>query len=99
MLRGFSARLFFQESDGHAKDDGERSRKTRGVASKAAVRSFDTQQFLMSAGTVRCSRKYLSGKTIFQRGDAAEVLFFLQKSKVRFAVVSAQGREARLAGE
>jgi CRP/FNR family transcriptional regulator, cyclic AMP receptor protein len=63
----------------------------------AAVPRFDAQAFLMSVGTGRSTRKYQGGKTIFQQGDAADAVFYIQKGRVKLTVVSKQGREGVIA--
>ena len=58
---------------------------------------FDAQSFLMSVGTGRSTKKYATRKTIFQQGDPADAVFYIQKGKVKLTVVSKQGREGVIA--
>jgi CRP/FNR family cyclic AMP-dependent transcriptional regulator len=63
----------------------------------AAALEFDAQAFLMSVGSGRSTKKYSASKTIFQQGDAADAVFYIQKGKVKLTVVSKQGREGVVA--
>jgi len=64
---------------------------------EAVVPQFDAQSFLMSVGTGRSTKKYATRKTIFQQGDPADAVFYIQKGKVKLTVVSKQGREGVIA--
>lgn len=67
------------------------------LAQVAAVPRFDAQAFLMSVGTGRSTKKYPAKKTIFQQGDPADAVFYIQKGRVKLTVVSKQGREGVIA--
>ena len=67
------------------------------LAQVAAVPRFDAQAFLMSVGTGRSTKKYSAKKTIFQQGDPADAVFYIQKGRVKLTVVSKQGREGVIA--
>ena len=77
-----------------ARDGPSKSQK---AASEAAVPAFDAQAFLMSVGAGRSTRKYKSKKTIFQQGDPADAVFYIQEGEVKLTVVSAQGKEGVIA--
>ena len=71
--------------------------KSQEAASKAAVPHFDAQAFLMSVGAGRSTKKYKAKKTIFQQGDPADAVFYIQEGNVKLTVVSKQGKEAIIA--
>jgi CRP/FNR family transcriptional regulator, cyclic AMP receptor protein len=56
--------------------------------------SFDPEAFLAKIGEGRTIGKYGEDRTIFSQGDFADAVFYIQKSKVKITVVSAQGKEA-----
>jgi CRP/FNR family cyclic AMP-dependent transcriptional regulator len=58
---------------------------------------FDPAVFLAKAGVGRTVSKLAKGKTLFAQGDAANAVFYVQRGKVKIAVVSAQGKEAVVA--
>jgi CRP-like cAMP-binding protein len=58
---------------------------------------FDPKEFLSKVGSGRSLKSHKSGGVIFAQGDAADSLFYLQKGKVKLAVVSKQGKEAVVA--
>src|SRR5690242_12571469 len=55
---------------------------------------FDAAEFLAKAGLSRVVAEYPKSGTIFSQGDAADAVFYIQKGKVKLAVVSPQGKEA-----
>ncbi len=63
----------------------------------AAVPKFDAQAFLMSVGSGRSTKKYPARKIIFQQGDPANAVFYIQKGKVKLTVVSEHGKEGVIA--
>ena len=67
------------------------------VAHVAALPRFDAQAFLISVGTGRSTKRYSVKKTIFQQGDLADAVFYIQKGRVKLTVVSKQGREGVIA--
>ncbi len=56
--------------------------------------SFDPLTFLAKAGVGRVMSKYRQHEILFSQGDAANAVFYIQKGKVKIAVVSSQGKEA-----
>lgn len=60
-------------------------------------RTFDPNAFLARIGDGRSVVRHDNGQTIFAQGDAADAVFYIQKGKVKLAVVSAQGKEAVVA--
>src|ERR1700676_4515703 len=71
--------------------------RSQAAAGKAAVPHFDAQAFLMSVGAGRSTIKYKAKKAIFQQGDPAEAVFYIQEGGVKITVVSKQGKEAVVA--
>ena len=67
------------------------------AASKAAVLPFDARAFLMSVGAGRSTMKYKARKNIFQQGDPADAVFYIQEGNVKLTVVSEQGKEGVVA--
>ncbi len=58
---------------------------------------FDAAAFLAKAGLGRVLADYVKDDTIFSQGDKADAVFYVQKGKVKLAVVSPQGKEATVA--
>src|SRR5471030_638200 len=58
---------------------------------------FDLASFLARVGKGRTIGIYARTRVIFSQGDAADSLFYIQKGKVKLAVVSAQGKEGVIA--
>jgi CRP-like cAMP-binding protein len=57
---------------------------------------FDPDVFLATIGEGRKIVAVPKKQTIFTQGDAAEAVFYIQKGKVKLAVVSKTGREATI---
>jgi CRP/FNR family transcriptional regulator, cyclic AMP receptor protein len=58
---------------------------------------FDPLFFLAKAGVGRVLSKLRKGDVLFSQGDAAHSVFYIQKGKVKIAVVSEHGKEAVVA--
>ena len=71
--------------------------KSQRAASEAAVPSFDAKAFLMSVGAGRGTKTYKAKRNIFQQGDAADAVFYIQEGEIKLTVVSPQGKEAVVA--
>ena len=76
------------------KTQNGRPNKSQQAASVAAVPPFDAHAFLISVGAGRVTKKYKAKKTIFQQGDPADAVFYLEEGSVKLSVVSQQGKEA-----
>jgi CRP/FNR family transcriptional regulator, cyclic AMP receptor protein len=61
---------------------------------KAKKVPFDPKVFLATANGGRALSKFPKDKVIFSQGDAADVVFYIQKGQVKMSVVSEQGKEA-----
>lgn len=62
-----------------------------------AMRPFDAQAFLDSAGVARKVVEYKNQQTVFTQGDAATSILYIQKGSVKLTVVNEVGREAVVA--
>jgi CRP/FNR family cyclic AMP-dependent transcriptional regulator len=65
------------------------------MTKKAKTTSFDPDAFLATVKHRRTT--YRTGEVIFSQGDAAESVFYIERGKIKIAVISAQGREAVVA--
>ncbi|MFZ0805234.1 MAG: cyclic nucleotide-binding domain-containing protein, partial [Candidatus Sulfotelmatobacter sp.] len=59
-------------------------------------REFDPNTFLATIGEGRKIVRVLKKQTIYTQGDRADAVFYVQKGKVRLAVVSKAGKEATI---
>jgi CRP/FNR family cyclic AMP-dependent transcriptional regulator len=55
---------------------------------------FDPRRFLSKVGEGRTIVEYRKNQTVFLQGDPADAVFYVQKGKIKLAVVSKQGKEA-----
>ena len=67
------------------------------AASEAAVPPFDAEAFLLSVGAGRSTMKCKAKKAIFQQGDPADAIFYIQEGNVKLTVISEQGKEGVVA--
>jgi CRP/FNR family transcriptional regulator, cyclic AMP receptor protein len=80
--------------------EGLRVKKTNGsgkTAKLAEVPKFDVKSFLSSVGSGRTIAEYERKKIIFQQGDPADGVYFIQSGKIELSVISKQGKEAVVA--
>ena len=61
---------------------------------KLASDGFDPQAFLSRVGAGKTILKFEKNQHIFEQGDVADAVFYLQKGSVKLTVLSGQGREA-----
>jgi CRP-like cAMP-binding protein len=59
--------------------------------------SFDPKSFLAMVGEGRSIGGYRKDDIVFSQGDPADAVFYVQRGKVKIAVVSKQGKEAIVA--
>jgi CRP-like cAMP-binding protein len=65
---------------------------------KRKVRSgIDPKTLLASVGAGKTARDFRKNETIFAQGDRAEVVFFVERGKVKLTVLSQQGKQAVIA--
>jgi CRP/FNR family transcriptional regulator, cyclic AMP receptor protein len=60
------------------------------------VRPFDVRSFLESGGVEKETIEFPPNAVIYQQGDPAETVMYLQKGRVKLSVVSGGGKEAVL---
>ena len=58
---------------------------------------FNAKALLAKVGVGRSISKYENNHSVFQQGDAADAVFYIQSGKVKLTVVSEQGKEAVIA--
>src|ERR1700677_2675955 len=58
---------------------------------------FDPQAFLAKVGTGKTMLKFQKNQHVFEQGDAADSVFYMQKGRVKLTVLSEQGKEAVVA--
>src|SRR5437879_125035 len=58
---------------------------------------FDPQPFLAKVGEGTTIAKLRKGSRVFSQGEIADAVFYIQKGKVKVAVLSQQGKEAVVA--
>jgi CRP-like cAMP-binding protein len=58
---------------------------------------FDVETFLATVDGGRTITKYRKNKKIFQQGDPADAVFYIQEGQVKVCVISEQGKEAVVA--
>jgi CRP/FNR family transcriptional regulator, cyclic AMP receptor protein len=56
--------------------------------------SFDPKAFLAKVGEGKTISTYLKDQNVFEQGDAADTIFYLQKGKIKLTVQSERGKEA-----
>src|ERR1700684_1341175 len=61
---------------------------------KAANHSFDPKAFLAKVGHGKTVLIFKTNQRIFEQGDVADTIFYIQTGKVKVTVVSDQGKEA-----
>ena len=66
-------------------------------AKRTAKAAFDLKGFLTKTEIGRTPVEYAEKAVIFAQGDPANAVFYIQKGKVKLAVVSGQGKEAVVA--
>jgi CRP/FNR family cyclic AMP-dependent transcriptional regulator len=61
---------------------------------KQARDSFDPKIFLAKVGTGKTILKFEKNQHVFEQGDVADAVFYIQKGRVKLTVLSEQGKEA-----
>jgi CRP/FNR family cyclic AMP-dependent transcriptional regulator len=61
---------------------------------KLANNGFDPKAFLARVGTGKAILKFEKNQHVFEQGDVADTVFYLQKGSVKLTVLSEQGKEA-----
>jgi CRP-like cAMP-binding protein len=55
---------------------------------------FDPVTFLGKVGAGKTILNYQRNQTVFEQGDVADMVFYLQKGRIKLTVISEQGKEA-----
>lgn len=63
----------------------------------SAIKPFNAQDFLDSAGVARKVVEFRNKQAIFSQGDPGKNVFYIQKGRVRLSVVNETGKEAVVA--
>ena len=58
---------------------------------------FDAKAFLAKVGAGKTILEFEKNQHVFQQGDAADTVFYIQKGRVKLTVLSEQGKEAVVA--
>jgi CRP-like cAMP-binding protein len=61
---------------------------------KPAKDSFDARVFLAKMGAGKTILEFDKGQNVFEQGDVAETVYYIQKGRVKLTVLSDQGKEA-----
>src|SRR6202790_5537488 len=64
---------------------------------KPAKDRFDPKNFLAKVGTGKTILEFHKNQHVFEQGDVADSVFYIQKGKIKLTVVSEQGKEAVVA--
>src|SRR6202011_3469070 len=64
---------------------------------KLANNGFDPKAFLAKVGAGKTILKFQKNQHVFEQGDVADTVFYIQKGKVKLTVLSEQGKEAVVA--
>jgi CRP/FNR family cyclic AMP-dependent transcriptional regulator len=80
--------------------EGTRAKKSNGsrqTAKPVEALKFDVKSFLSSIGPGRSSQTYKARKVVFQQGDPADAVFYIESGKIELSIVSAQGKQGVIA--
>jgi CRP/FNR family transcriptional regulator, cyclic AMP receptor protein len=80
--------------------EGTRAKKANGsrkAAKKSNAVAFDAKTFLSTVGPGRTTEKYQRKKAVFQQGDPADAIFYIQSGKIELTVISESGKEGVVA--
>src|SRR6202049_2239448 len=64
---------------------------------KPAKDMFDPKIFLAKVGAGKAILKFHKNQKVFEQGDVADTVFYIQKGRVKLTVLSEQGKEAVVA--
>jgi CRP-like cAMP-binding protein len=59
-----------------------------------AKAAFDARAFLAKAGTGKTVLEFEENQNVFEQGDTADSVYYIQAGKIKLAVLSDQGKEA-----
>jgi CRP-like cAMP-binding protein len=69
----------------------------KSVIDPSQAKPFDSRVFLAAVGEGRTLRRFRKDDVIFAQGDAAESVYYMQRGKIKLAIVSPRGKEAVIA--
>jgi CRP-like cAMP-binding protein len=75
----------------------KKARKSQNGGLSGGARRIDAHSLLLSVGTGRSNITYRATQPVFQQGDPADAVFYIERGKVRLTVVSEQGKEGVIA--
>jgi CRP/FNR family cyclic AMP-dependent transcriptional regulator len=61
---------------------------------RPAKAPFDVQVFLAKMGAGKTILDFTKGQNVFEQGDVAETVYYIQKGRIKLTVLSDQGKEA-----
>jgi CRP/FNR family transcriptional regulator, cyclic AMP receptor protein len=61
---------------------------------KPTKASFDAQVFLAKMGTGKAILEFEKDKNVFEQGDVADTIYYIQRGRIKLTVLSDQGKEA-----
>jgi len=67
------------------------------IVEKPAKDMFDPKIFLAKVGTGKTILEFHKNRHVFEQGDVADTVFYIQRGKVKLTVLSEQGKEAAVA--
>jgi CRP/FNR family transcriptional regulator, cyclic AMP receptor protein len=70
------------------------SRAWRAQPENSMSETFDTKAFLAKVGEGKTITIYQKDQNVFEQGEAADTIFYLQKGKIKLTVQSERGKEA-----
>jgi len=65
--------------------------------SKPPIAMFDPKDFLKKVGAGKAILEFHKNQKVFEQGDVADTVFYIQKGRVKLTVASEQGKEAVVA--
>jgi|SRR5579862_735097 len=83
-----------QEASPNKSNGSRRGVKATAKSAKLAkIPKFDAETFLSSVGAGKTTLRYPRKKTVFQQGDPADSVFYIQSGKIQLSVVSEHGKQ------
>src|SRR6478735_5528122 len=70
------------------------ARTTSDMANKTNQIAFDPKAFLAIVGEGKTILEFHKDQVVFDQGDAADTVFYIQKGRVKVVVISETGKEA-----
>ena len=71
--------------------------KSPNGANAAQANGFNAKLFLASVGSGRSTMNYTAKAMVFQQGDPADAVYYIQKGRIQLTVLSDQGKEGVVA--